>query len=149
MDGLMMDCPLLIPDILRRAARFYPDKEIVSRFEDETLHRSNYGELYRRVVRLMNALRGLGIGPGDRVATFAWNHRRHLELYFAVPSLGAVLHTVNIRLHRDQLQADLPTVERYILMDERGPEPAALPGPATDYEELLEGASPREDFPAL
>jgi fatty-acyl-CoA synthase len=174
MNGLMMDWPLVVPNILRRAARLFPENEIVSRYEDETLHRSNYGELYGRVVRLMNVLRSLGIKPGDRVATFAWNHRRHLELYFAVPCLGAILHTVNIRLHREQLRyifnhaqdrvifADrsvsgllaalapsLPAVERYILMDERGPEPAELPQPWVDYEELMAAASDREQFPDI
>lgn len=174
MNGLMMDWPLVVPNILRRAARLFPEKEIVSRYEDETLHRSNYGELYRRVVRLMNVLRGLGVKPGDRVATFAWNHRRHLELYFAVPCLGAVLHTVNIRLHREQLRyifnhardrvvfsdrstsellaelaPTLSSVERYVLMDERGPEPADLPRPWVDYEELMAAADDREEFPTL
>ena len=103
MNGLMMDWPLLIPSILRRAAQFFPDKEIVSRLGDGSLHRTNYGELNRRVHRLMNVLTRLGVKPGDRVATFAWNHHRHLELYFAVPAVGAVLHTINIRLPREQL----------------------------------------------
>ena len=98
MNGLMMDWPLVIPSILRRAAQFFPEKEIVSRWADGTLHRMNYGELEGRVHRLMNVLRELGVKPGDRVATFAWNHHRHLELYFAVPSIGAVLHTINFRL---------------------------------------------------
>jgi fatty-acyl-CoA synthase len=174
MNGLMMDRPLVIPSILRRAARFFPEKEIVSRYEDETVHRSNYEQLYGRVVRLMNVLRKLGIKPGDRVATFAWNHRRHLELYFAVPCLGAVLHTVNIRLHSEQLRyifnhaqdrvvfadrsvsgllaelkPDLPTIERYIIMDERGAEPADLPDPWVDYEQLMDEAGAREDFPSI
>src|SRR6266550_3782844 len=88
MNGLMMDWPLVIPSILRRAAQFFPEKEIVSRWCDGTLHRTNYGELEGRVHRLLNVLRGLGIQPGDRVATFAWNHHRHLELYFAVPRVS-------------------------------------------------------------
>src|ERR1035438_1070929 len=103
MNGLMMDWPLLIPSILRRAAQFFADKEIVSRLGDGSLHRCNYGELDRRVHRLMNVLKRLGVKPGDRVATFAWNHHRHLELYFAVPAIGAVLHTINIRLPREQI----------------------------------------------
>jgi len=174
MNGLMMDWPLLIPSILRRAARLFADRAIVSRFEDESLVNSTYGQLYERVARLMNVLRELGVKPGDRVATFAWNHRRHLELYFAVPSLGAVLHTVNVRLHPNQLQyifnhakdrvifADrslatilanlapgLPSVEHYVLMDEKGTEPADLPEPWLDYEELMNAASPAEHFPRL
>ena len=112
--------------------------------------------------------------PGDRIATCAWNHQRHLELYFAVPAVGAVLHTVNFRLARDQLhyifnhaadrivfldkslggiladlERELPTVEKYVLMDEGGAEPPSLPKPASDYEELLADASERVDFPEL
>ncbi len=170
MNGLMMDWPLVIPSILRRAGQFFADKEIVSRGGDGSVYRSNYGELERRVHRLINVLRKLGVQPGDRIATFAWNHQRHLELYFAVPSMGAVLHTINIRLPREQLvyiinhaqdriifadkalagalaemQRELPSVEKYILMDERGPEPPALPVPAFDYEDLLADASERVD----
>src|SRR5690348_9886812 len=103
MNGLMMDCPLVITSILERAARLFPHKEIVGRREDGTIARTDYAAFYGRVVRLMNVLRGLGVKPGDRVATFAWNSIRHMELYYAVPCLGAVLHTVNIRLHREHL----------------------------------------------
>jgi fatty-acyl-CoA synthase len=174
MDGLMMDWPLVIPNLLRRAAQFFAEKEIVSRWCDGTLHRMTYGDLQGRVHRLMNALRDLGIRPGDRVATFAWNHHRHLELYFAVPCLGAVLHTINFRLSHEQiryiinhaqdrliftdrsvacvlatLEPELSPVEKYVLMDDRGPEPPALPQPWVDYEELLAAASERAEFPAL
>ncbi|HZW33984.1 MAG TPA: long-chain fatty acid--CoA ligase [Isosphaeraceae bacterium] len=174
MNGLMMDWPLVIPQILRRAAQFFPEKAIVSRWGDGTRHRMTYADLEGRVHRLMNALRGLGIQPGDRVATCAWNHHRHLELYFAVPSLGAVLHTINFRLSHEQLryiinhaqdrlifvdrsvagtlaalETDLPAVEKFIVMDDRGPEPAALPRSTMDYEELLAGASERAEFPPL
>jgi fatty-acyl-CoA synthase len=174
MQGLMMDYPLTIPAILRRAVRVYPEKEIVSRMHDGSLCRITYGALYGRVIRLMNALRGLGVGPGDRVATFAWNSQRHLELYFAVPSLGAVLHTVNLRLYPEQirfilqhaedrllfldrslagaiacLQPSLPSITQYVVMDDRGPDPADLPDSAIDYEALLAQASETESFPAL
>jgi fatty-acyl-CoA synthase len=174
MNGLMMQWPLVIPSILRRAATFFPEKEIVSRRGDGSLQRSNYGNLQLRVHRLMNALRHLGIQPGDRIGTFAWNHQRHLELYLAVPSLGAVLHTINFRLSRSQLrfiinhaedrflfadkslagivaelQNDTPTVKNTILMDERGPEPTGLPTNVLDYEELLADASEHADYPEL
>jgi fatty-acyl-CoA synthase len=170
----MMDWPLLVPNILRRAGQFYPEKEIVSRWADGTPHRITYGELEVRVHRLMNALRMLGIRHGDRVATLAWNSHRHLELYFAVPSIGAVLHTINFRLSREQLryivnhaqdrlifvdrsvaalatamQPEWPGVERYVLMDDRCPAPPSLPSPAVDYEELMASASERAEFPAL
>ena len=98
MNGLMMDWPLVIPNILRRAGQFFPEKEIVGRRGDGSIVRSNYGEVQKRVHRLMNVLRKLGVKPGDRIATCAWNHQRHLELYFAVPAVGAVLHTINFRL---------------------------------------------------
>jgi fatty-acyl-CoA synthase len=174
MNGLMMDWPLLIPSILRRAAQFFPHKEIVSRLGDGSLHRSNYGDLNRRVHRLMNVLTRLGVKPGDRVATFAWNHYRHLELYFAVPAVGAVLHTINIRLPREQLiyiinhaedrlifldksvacpiaemQRDLPSGLGYIVMDDLGPQPASIPAPAHDYEELLAKETDHAVFPEL
>jgi fatty-acyl-CoA synthase len=174
MNGLMMDWPLVIPNILRRAGQFFPEKEIVSRRGDGTIQRSNYGEVEKRVHRLMNVLLKLGVKPGDRIATCAWNHQRHLELYFAVPAVGAVLHTINFRLAREQLlyiinhaqdrlifldkslggiladlECELSSVEKYILMDENGAEPPALPQPALDYEELLAEASPQVRFPAL
>jgi fatty-acyl-CoA synthase len=174
MQGLMMDWPLVIPNILRRAGQFFADKEIVSRQGDGSLWRSNYGEVERRVHRLMNVLRKLGVQPGDRVATFAWNHQRHLELYFAVPSLGAILHTINIRLPREQLvyiinhaedrvifvdkslagilaemQRDLRTVQKYVLMDDLGPAPLGVPNPAVDYEEMLADVPEHTEFPDL
>src|SRR5947209_270733 len=119
MTGLMMDWPLLIPSILRRAGQFYSEKEIVSRWADGSLHRLTYGGLEVRVHRLMNALRELGIRPGDRVATLAWNSHRHLELYFAVPSIGAVLHTINFRLSREQLVYIINHAEDRILFVDR------------------------------
>jgi fatty-acyl-CoA synthase len=103
MDGLMMDRPLLIRDIARRAERLFGDREIVSRTHDG-VERSTYGEVVNRARRIASSLAELGVKPGDRVATFGWNSRRHLELYLAVPSMGAVLHTINIRLFEDDLR---------------------------------------------
>jgi len=103
MDGLIMDYQLTIDKMIKRANRVFPDKEIVSVLPSGAKHRYTYSDLYRRTVRLMNVLRGLGVGRGHRVATFMWNDYRHLELYFAIPSLGAVTHTLNIRLFADQL----------------------------------------------
>ena len=99
----MMDRPLLIRDIARRVERLFGDREIVSRTHDG-VERSTYGEVVSRARRIASSLRELGVGPGDRVATFGWNSRRHLELYLAVPSMGAVLHTLNIRLFEDDLR---------------------------------------------
>src|SRR6266498_2684383 len=103
MDGLMMDRPLLVTQIATRAETVFGDREIVARTQD-AVERSTYGQVVARARRLASALRELGVGPGDRVATFGWNSLRHLELYLAVPSMGAVLHTLNIRLFEDDLR---------------------------------------------
>jgi len=103
MDGLMMDYPLTITAMLRRTESMFGHKEIVSRRADRSLERSNYAVALARARRLASALERLGIGRGDRVATLCWNHLRHLEAYFGVPSSGAVLHTLNLRLHVDEL----------------------------------------------
>ena len=98
MDGLMMDYPLTVPQLLDRAARYFPGVEVVSRRPDRSLARSSYGEVRRRAHQLAGALARLGVGRGDRVATLSWNNTRHLEAYFAVPLMGGVLHTLNPRL---------------------------------------------------
>jgi fatty-acyl-CoA synthase len=103
MRGLMMDYPLTIDRILEHANRMYPHKRISTRLPDSSMHRYTYADLYKRVKRLCNVLVGLGVQPGDRVATFAWNNYQHLELYYAVPCAGAVCHTLNIRLSLEQL----------------------------------------------
>src|SRR4029078_9692200 len=103
MDGLMMDSPLTTTAMLRRTESMFRHKEIVSRRVDKTLERSTYGEALGRARRLASGVEQLGIGRGDRVATLCWNHLRHLEAYFGVPSSGAVLHTLNLRLPIDEL----------------------------------------------
>ncbi|MEZ4237417.1 MAG: long-chain-fatty-acid--CoA ligase [Myxococcota bacterium] len=103
MNGLMMDQPLLVSSILEFAAKFHGDVEVVTRTVEGPIVRTTWREVARRVRKLANALRGLGIGEGDRVATIAWNTQRHLELYFAVSGIGAVLHTINPRLPPEQL----------------------------------------------
>src|SRR5262249_23567430 len=134
-------------------------------------HRYTYGDFRQRVHRLANALKDLGLKPGDRVATFGWNHYRHLELYFAVPMLGSVLHTLNIRLFHDQLtyivnhapdrfvfveRSLLPaiqklapmftSVERVVVIDDGADVDSDS---APDYESLLASAGERCDFPVL
>lgn len=99
----MMDYPLCLTMILNRAERYFPNQEIVSRNLLGDIYRYNYKYFAERVRRLSDALQTLGVERGDRVATFAWNNHRHLEAYFAIPCMGAVLHTVNIRLHSDDL----------------------------------------------
>jgi fatty-acyl-CoA synthase len=103
MEGLMMDYPLTLLHLLERAGQLHRRQEVVSRQPDETITRTTWAEVYRRTHKLANALSRLGVQPGDRVATLGWNHARHLEAYFAVPATGAVLHTVNPRLHPSDL----------------------------------------------
>lgn len=101
--GQMMSQPLLISSILEFAARHYGGSEIVSRRVEGDMHRYTYRELARRARRMAGALAGLGVGMGERVATLAWNGYRHMELYYAVSGSGAVLHTLNPRLHAEQI----------------------------------------------
>jgi fatty-acyl-CoA synthase len=103
MDGLMMDFQLTLPPLLRRAETFFGDKEIVTRLPDRSFHRYTYRELARRSKQLAVALQKLGLERGDRVATLCWNHYQHLEAYFGVPCGGFVLHTLNIRLHPNDI----------------------------------------------
>ena len=103
MTGLMMDYPLTLKHILERAVKIYPGQEIASRIADGSIHRYAYRDFYRRTHRLAHVLHDLGVREGDRVGTLCWNSYRHLELYFAIPCVGAVLHTLNLRLAPDQL----------------------------------------------
>ncbi len=102
MKSTMQDVPLTIGRLLEHAARVYPDTEVVTATAEGTRRRT-YAEVVERAGRLANALRGLGVDGDQRVATFMWNNAEHLEAYLAVPSMGAVLHTLNIRLFPDQL----------------------------------------------
>jgi acyl-CoA synthetase (AMP-forming)/AMP-acid ligase II len=101
--GMMMDRPLLVSSIIDYAADIFPDVEVVSQTVEGGLHRYGYAEARRRIGRLANALVGLGIKPGDRVATLAWNGYRHFELYYAISGIGAVCHTINPRLFPEQI----------------------------------------------
>ena len=103
MLGLMQDQPLLVSSLAVHADRHHGATEIVSRSIEGTIHRTNFREMHARARRLANALRRLGIENGDRVATLAWNGYRHLEIYLAVSGMGAVCHTVNPRLFREQV----------------------------------------------
>src|SRR3954470_24420630 len=103
MQGLMMDQPLLISGLIRHAARHHADTEIVSKNVDGSVHRYGYSAAHARAQKLANALKRLGVQPGDRVATLAWNGFRHFEIYYAVAGSGAVIHTINPRLFPDQI----------------------------------------------
>jgi fatty-acyl-CoA synthase len=159
----MFDSQLLLHSLLWRTERLFAEKEIVTRLGPGQYHRYTYREFGKRVRRLGDALQKLGIGPGDRVGTLAWNHYRHLETYFGVPGIRAVLHTINLRLSPAQqrftidkaedrillvdvdqldlvaqlLQAGLPTVERVVVLAD-GPVPDHhIPVPVHSYEALL------------
>jgi fatty-acyl-CoA synthase len=121
---------LLLSDLVRRARRHHPRREIVGYAHGEEVLRYDYAAHAERVARLAGALRGLGVRPGDRVASLAWNHHRHLEMYAAVPLVGAVLHTLNLRLSAEEIayiagHAD----DRLIVVD-------------TDLRPLLDGVDP-------
>jgi fatty-acyl-CoA synthase len=170
MHGLMMDFPLTVPAILERAGGIFGNVEIVSRMPDRSLARSTWGSLYRRSRRLANALIALGLRRGDRVATLLWNHTAHMEAYFGVPAAGGVLHTLNLRLHPDELTfianhagdrflivddvllpvyekfRDCVKFERVIVVPFGG---GATPPGYNGYEELLASASEKFDYPRL
>ncbi|HEV8636717.1 MAG TPA: long-chain fatty acid--CoA ligase [Chloroflexota bacterium] len=158
MRSTMMEFPLTLHHIFDRGTTLFPEQEIVTGGANGT-HRYTYRDFRARVRGLAAGLSRLGVRPGDRIASFAWNTYRHHELYFAVPMIGAVLHTINIRLFRDQIShivnhagdrmifADRsllpllgelrPTfrpVERFVSMEDGS---AADPGDALDYEAIL------------
>src|SRR5215217_7414873 len=103
MNGLMMDFQLTLPPLLRRAETFFGDKEIVTRLPDRSFHRYTYRDMAARAKQLAVALRKLGLERGDRVATLCWNHHQHMEAYFGIPCAGFVLHTLNLRLHPNDI----------------------------------------------
>ncbi len=171
-DNLMMEYPLTLTHFFDRARRLFPRKTLGTRVPGVGLVKSTYADFADRTARLAGALRELGIKKSDRVGTFAWNSHRHLEVYFAAPLMGAVLHTVNIRLSRDDIRYivnhaedrvlivdascwptlepirhELPTVKHWIVMkDTPG---AEIPPGTLDYEALLAGARPLESWPRL
>src|SRR4051795_12986667 len=162
MDGLMMDRPLLVKQIAERAATIFGAREVVARTQDG-IERSTYAQVVERARRRASALTELGVKPGDRVASFAWNSLRHLELYLAVPSMGAVLHTLNVRLFEEDLHyitghaedrivfvdaslagamPEFDATEREVIMpDGPGERDGAL-----DYEELIADGDPAFEF---
>ena len=120
LPGLMQDdFPLTLGHILRRMRSYNHGAEVVSVGATGEVERIGHAALAARVDRLARALERLGVRPGDRVATFAWNHQRHFELYLAIPCSGAVLHTLNPRLHPDELSFIVNDAEdRAIVVDE-------------------------------
>jgi fatty-acyl-CoA synthase len=172
MQGLMMDYPLTLQHAFHRATRLFHRKEVVT-LTDKGLHRYTYREWGKRTIRLANALQRAGIGEGDRVATFGWNTYRHLELYFGVPCMGAVLHTLNIRLFDEQLiyiinssqdqiifvdgdlvpileriAEHLTTVKQYVIMGDT-PDSTGKLQPAVDYETFIGQERDSYEWPPL
>ncbi|GAB4177410.1 MAG: 3-(methylthio)propionyl-CoA ligase [Rhodocyclaceae bacterium] len=118
MLGQMMQMPLLISSLIRHADVNHGDTEIVSRLGEGGIHRYTYREAHRRARRLANALGSLGVRPGDRIGTLAWNDHRHFEIYFAVSGSGAVCHTINPRLFPEQILYIINHAEdRYVFFD--------------------------------
>jgi fatty-acyl-CoA synthase len=172
MKGLMMDdYPLTLTHFFERSQRLFGKKALATRVPGGPLFRYTYADFAQRVRRLAGALQALGLGRGERVATFAWNSHRHLELYWAAPLLGGVLHTVNIRLAPQDLtyimnhaedavlfvdrslwpaiepiRKDLRSVRRYVVMPDV---PGDLPPGALDYETLVQHAPPVTAWPQL
>ncbi|HEY2460307.1 MAG TPA: long-chain fatty acid--CoA ligase [Candidatus Acidoferrum sp.] len=119
MRGTMMDFPLTLPTLLERAKNLFARVEVVSRKPDRTVVRTTYGEFYRRTRRLCAALTRLGLRPGDRVASMMWNHSGHLEAFFGVPCAGGILHTLNLRLHPDEIAAIANhAADRFLIIDD-------------------------------
>jgi fatty-acyl-CoA synthase len=118
MHGLMMDTPLLISSLIRHADRYHGDTEIVSRTVEGPIHRYTYRAAHLRARKLAQALTRLGVKPGERIGTLAWNGYRHFEAFYGISSMGAVLHTVNPRLFPEQLVYIINHAEdRLVLFD--------------------------------
>ena len=172
MKGLIMDYPLTLTQLFERSRKLFHRKTMATRVPGHGLQRYTYADYAERVARLAAALTRLGLQKGDRVGTFAWNSHRHMEVYFAAPLMGMVLHTVNIRLSPQDLtyiinhaedkilivdaslwpllepiRKDLKTVKHVIVMKDT-PD-AEIPSGAMDYEALLADAKPVETWPTL
>jgi len=118
MRGLMQGTPLMISSLIDYAAQYHGDTEIVSRTIEGPIHRTNYRQVQKRAKQLANGLLAKGVKLGDRVATLAWNGYRHLEIYYAVSGIGAVLHTINPRLFPEQIEYIANHAEdQYIFVD--------------------------------
>jgi len=163
LNGLMMDdYPLSLTTVVERSEQLTGDRKVVSRRPDGSIHRTTMGECAGRARRLAGALAELGISEGDRVGTLLWNQPEHLELYFGLPAMGSVIHTLNPRLHPDELgfiagdagdraivvdESLLPAFDAFrsahefehvIVVSQDG----KVPEGAIDYESLIDGAEP-------
>ena len=170
MRATMMDYPLTLTHYLERAGTLLKDSEIVTRLPDKSLHRYRYGDFHRRARQLASALSRAGLERGDPVATMMWNNYPHEECYFGVPCAGGVLHTLNFRLHPNDIAYIANHAgDRFVIVDdvllplfekvrpEIAPERVfvvALSGEPVpegyeSYEDLLASGDPDDDLPAL
>jgi fatty-acyl-CoA synthase len=172
MKGLMMDYPLIMTQFFERSRRLFATKTLATRIPGHPLFRYTYADFADRVARLAGGLYALGVRPGDRVGTFMWNSHQHLEAYWAIPMLGAVLHTVNFRLAPQDIayiithagdsvllvgasvwpllepvRKDLGSVSQIVVV--RDTADAAVPAGALEYETLLGGGAPLAEWPWL
>jgi fatty-acyl-CoA synthase len=173
MEGIlvMMQTPLTMTQMIERAEKYFPKKQVVSR-TSSGIHRFTYKQIGERTRRLADSLKKLGIEKGDRVGTLAWNHHRHLEAYFAIPCIGAVLHTINIRLSPQHISyiinhaedsvllvdpdlipllekcaSELKSVKAYVIMTDEKVLPETTLSPIYHYEDLLAQADPKFQYP--
>lgn len=167
----MMQTPLTMAQMIERAEKYFPKKQVVSR-TSSGIHRFTYKQIGERTRRLADSLTKLGVEKGDRVGTLAWNHHRHLEAYFAIPCIGAVLHTINIRLSPQHISYiinhaedsvllvdpdlipllekcahELKSVKAYVIMTDDKVLPETTLSPIYDYETLLAEANPKYQYP--
>jgi fatty-acyl-CoA synthase len=167
----MMDYPLTVTHYLERAGRYFGTSQVVWRKPDKTVARYTFAQMHARASQLAHALKRLGVGEGDRVATLCWNHNAHLEAYLAVPSMGAVVHTLNLRLHPNELgyianhaqdkvvivdrsllplfskfKDQIKSLKHVVVVPDTGPATAAE---GLDYETIIGPESPRYDWPQL
>jgi fatty-acyl-CoA synthase len=172
LNDLMMDYPLTLTQLFERSRRLWARKTLATRIPGQPLFRYTYADFAERTQRLAGALQALGVKKGDRVATLAWNSHRHLELYWAVPLMGAVLHTLNFRLAPKDLayivnhagdsvlfcdastwpvlasiRKDCPKIRHVVVMKDT-PD-AQAPAGALEYESMLAAAAPLAAWPQL
>lgn len=166
----MMNVPLLVSSMLERAERYFPKKTVVSRTSTGIVTHT-YKEIGERTRRLSSALDKIGVSKGDRIGTLAWNHHRHLEAYFAIPGIGAVLHTINIRLSPahivyiinhaedkvllfdedllpllEKVKDQLKTVEAFVIMTDKDELPESNLEPLYHYEKIVNEGNPAFQF---
>ncbi|PGY11237.1 long-chain fatty acid--CoA ligase [Bacillus sp. AFS031507] len=167
----MMQTALTMTQMMERAEKYFPKKKVVSRTASG-IHTFTYKLIAERTRRLASSLVKLGVSKGERIGTLAWNHHRHLEAYFAIPCMGAVLHTINIRLSPQHISyiinhaedkillvdsdilpllekcaSELKTVKAFIIMTDEKELPKTTLSPVYHYESLLSEADPTYQYP--